>query len=1139
MNLGIKRGWVVALTAALTFSLAGTTAALADPAPPLVVDASAQDLEDALTVDSPNGKIAFSLAVEDSGNLTYSVAQAGRQLVQPSDLGLTLTENIVLGDKVAVVDSGSVTTVDETWNPIIGTDAVVRNHYNERTVSLVDGEIKFDVIVRVFDDGVGIRYAVPDQDGLTDLSIIDERTEFHLTGDPKAFWTERSYTTDEYMWVSSQYSKMGASNLPVTFEWAGQDFLSIHEAELVDYSAMTVEPTADGALRAHIVPAIGREAAVVTNTGRATPWRTLTISERAGGLIESHLLENLNPPLDEDLYGSEAEARTWVKPATYVGIWWMLQGNRGGTWYEGPNHGATTERSKQYIDFAAEHGLGGLLAEGWNKGWEGSWADQDFFTPADSFDIEEVIAYGKSKGVEFITHNETGANPWGYEDQINDGLFEWYADLGIHYMKTGYVGDVPSKATASDPSFPDFDFPRGHYNFDQTMVNHFRYVLTEAAKNKINVNCHECVHSTGEARTYPSAISREAVRGGEYDAFSSGNTPEHTLIIPFTRNLSGPMDYTPGIMDPLWQPQGSSNRGHSTAAKNLAMAVNYFSGVQMAADLPEHYAKLNRGIEFYEGLPASWDETRVVSAEIGQELITARRSGDKWFVGAMNGEDPTRIEIPLDFLGSGEWVAKTFTDAAATTSESNPTPLDVNEFKVTSTDVLTTNLGRSGGQAIQLRPAKPEDASLAKYVAPAVEVVSIGAPAKAGARDVVAVTVNVRNDGTTPTRDLIVLSATGNEDQSVQVGVAANRTNSARFRVTMPKSGPMTLKVGDIEVVVEEAVSTEAPANLRIVDETSSKVSLEWDAVDGAIGYELYRATPSGRFGKAPRARVGADVTSFGDTRLKNGPYRYMVRALYEDGRSAPSNVVGGYGDVVASFNDPVGDDYGPGSYLYPKHELFAPGIYDLTKVEITDSGLSWGFVATTRGPVTNPWDGQGISLHHIEYYLGDGTGGATAARPGTNMNTESTWDHVVVAEGRFDGGGVFDPADERISTVSITTDPSTRKIIVMVPKSALPGFDPTTSKIGIAMFSSTAPDEGLSQIRPVYDWSKVDSWVPDWRPGGGLGTIDWDAPHRDTDRRDANAFDIIVRDGQAQEQILDWTIQTPAVLPMLSIPSN
>lgn len=1100
-----------------------------DPAP------AAQAMDSSTVLASPNGAIEFGLNVNDSGNLSYSVTQNGKQLVSPSDLGLILTNGVVLGDSVSQSSASEVSSVDETWNTIIGTDAVVRNHYNEQTFALVDDGITFDVIVRVFDDGVGIRYAVPTQQGLTSLEIVNERTEFRLAGDPKAFWTERSFTTDEFMWKTTPYSEMGASNLPVTFEWADQDFLSIHEADLVDYAAMTVDKTSDGALRARLVPMIGREAAVVTNTDRETPWRTLTISDRAGGLIESHLIENLNPPLDQNLFGSESEARTWVKATTYDGIWWMLQGDRGGTWHEGPNHGATTERSKAYIDFAADHGLGGLLAEGWNKGWDGSWADQDFFTQADGFNLEEVVNYGKSKGVEFITHNETGANPWGYEKQIRDGLFQYYASLGIHYMKTGYVGDVPTEAVANDPNFPNFNYGRGHNQFDQTMVNHYRYVLTEAAKNKINVDCHECVHSTGEARTYPNAISREAVRGGEYDAFSSGNTPEHTLILPFTRNLSGPMDYTPGIMDPLWQPQGNSNRGHSTAAKNLAMAVNYFSGVQMAADLPEHY-RLNRGIEFYQGLPASWDETRVLSAQIGQELVEARRSGDRWFVGAMNGELPTTLHIPMSFLGTGEWVAKLFTDSAATNSDNNPTPLDVVEFKVTPADVLTTSIGRSGGQAIQLRPATEEDSDIPAYTAPAVDVVSLSAPSKASPGDTVAVNVSLRNSGMVATQEDVVLSATGNEDTTTRVGVGANRTATARLRVTMPASGAMTLRVGDQEAIVEVLVAEQAPGNLRLVEESANKNVLEWDAAEGALGYELYRAPLKGSFGKAPRARLGSDITTFNDTRLNAGRYRYVVRAIFEDGLSGPSNEVGGFGQVVATFLDPTGDDYGPGSYLYPKNGVFNAGAYDLTKVEITDNGSSWGFIATTRSDVNNPWGGTGISIHHIEYYLGDGTGGPIPARAGTNMNTESAWSQVVVAEGRHNGGGVFNPANDRLSDVTIASEGN--QITVIVPKSALPGFDPATSKIGTAMFSSADIGEGPNQIRPVYDWSKNDSWVPDWRPGGGLGKID-NSPAVDSDTRDANAFDIIVGPGQSQEHILDWTIQTPAVLPMLPMSIN
>jgi alpha-glucosidase len=441
-------------------------------------------------------------------------------------------------------------------------------------------------------------------------------------------------------------------------------------------------------LRGGLVPRRGRAAAVITGTGRSTPWRVLTIAGSAGGLIESHLVENLNPPCaicEEDT--------SWIKPIKYVGIWWLIQHEQA-TWETGSRHGATTERAEQYIDFAAAHGIQGLLAEGWNRGWEGSWADQDFTKATADFDLPQVVAYGKSKGVEFVAHNETGAGVGNYERQI-DAAFALYARLGIRYLKTGYVGKIA-----------------GHHHYDQRMVNHYRLVLEKAAQYRINVDCHECVHATGEVRTFPNALAREAVRGQEWDAIGDGNSPEHTLILPFTRMLSGPMDYTPGIMDVLWDPRGDGHRVHTTAAKQLAYYVTYFSGMQMAADLPEHYVG-SPGLKFIEDVPATWDETKVLSAQVGDHLVVARRSGADWFVGAMTGERAQTLRYPLSVLGKGRWVAESYSDAG-----DDDAGLEVGRSIVTRGDTFTAVLKRSGGQAVRFRPAT---LAAARALAPTVD----------------------------------------------------------------------------------------------------------------------------------------------------------------------------------------------------------------------------------------------------------------------------------------------------------------------------------------------------------------------------------------------------------------------------------
>lgn len=618
-------------------------------------------------VTSPDGSLSLRVSVH-GGRLGYSVRRQGSVLVQPSALGLRLADGSTLGHGVEVTGSRTIIG-DTTWRPLWGGDAGVRDHYRELTVRLRQaGGRTFDLVARAYDDGVAFRYRVPRQAALRSLEIVDEVTEFALAGDPAAWWTPQDFDTDEKTWRSSAYSAMGAANLPVTFEYGTGTYVSIHEADLTDYAAMTLVPHL-GRLRAALVPTPGRTAAVVTSTGRATPWRTLTVTPDAGGLIESHLLENLNPPC-----AICRDDTSWIEPTKYVGIWWLIQHGQA-TWRTGPRHGATTARAKQYIDFAAAHGIRGLLAEGWNKGWEGTWSDQDFTAATPDFDLPEVVSYGKGKGVEFIVHNETGSGVDNYERQL-DAAFSLYERLGIRYLKTGYVGDIP-----------------GHHHFDQRMVNHYRLVLEKAARHRINVICHECVHGTGETRTYPNALAREAVRGQEWDALSEGNTPEHTLVLPFTRMLSGPMDYTPGIMNVGWDPRKTGRRVHTTPGKQLAYYITYSSGVQMAADLPEHYAE-SPGLKFIEDVPATWDETRVLSAEIGDHLITARRSGTDWYVGAMTGDRPQTLRYPLTFLGKGKWLAESYDDALAVT-----------RTIVTRDDTFTAVLQRSGGQAVRFRPA--------------------------------------------------------------------------------------------------------------------------------------------------------------------------------------------------------------------------------------------------------------------------------------------------------------------------------------------------------------------------------------------------------------------------------------------------
>ncbi|GAA2233803.1 hypothetical protein GCM10010401_02060 [Rarobacter faecitabidus] len=1115
-------------------ALAVAPAALAAPAPAVVV------VGDATT--SPDGTIAIGVDVDADGQLVYSVTKDGEELVSESALGLNLVGGEILGDDAAITSASAQTTTDETWETYVGRDAEVRNHYTERTYAVTDNGYAFSVIARAYDDGVAFRYDVPNQTGLADLEIIDEVTQFNLTGNPDAWWTPQNFDDDEALWQQSTYATMGSSNAPATFRYANGDHLSIHEADLDDYSAMTLKKEPTG-LRVELVPSMTRDAAVVrTGAGRdePTPWRSLTIADNAGGLADSYLLENLNPAPDATLF---ADAQDWVKGATYVGIWWMLQQDLA-SWEEGDHHGATTERLKEYIDFAAANGIQGVLAEGWNKGWDGHWSDQDFDAPTDDLDIDEVLSYAESKGVEFIAHNETGSNPWGYETQINDGLFEQYKDWGIHYLKTGYVGSTPSIPSREDADavYPGStgDLTPKHHRYDQEMVNHFRFVLTEAAKNQINVNCHECVHGTGEIRTFPNAISREAMRGQEWDAFSGvGNTPEHQLILPFTRGLAAPMDYTPGVMDVAYNNRQPGNwRVKTTAAKQLAMTVNYFSGVQMAADMIEHYS-INRGIEWYDGLPAQWDESHTLSADIGDHLVTARRKGTQWWIGAMNADQPRDLSFPLSFLGTGQWVAEIFADTAATDYDADPSSLDVTRVRVTSADTMVAQLGKSSGQAIRIRPATASDASLPSYGQPALTVQSLSAPASAERGDIVPVVATIVNNSPLTARKSFQVSVNGRPGVAQEVVLEPGGSTTLRYSVRIVGNDPVSVSVGGVTVNVAVTATVPVPQNVRLVSVTSTSVNIAWDPVPGA-SYEIYRRADVGVYPATPLASLPVGTTTWTDAKRANGN-NYVIRAVLNGARSAASSEVSQFGTLVGTLSDPTGDDNGPGTYEYPKNGVYAPGSFDLTGVRVYDTGNGLTFVTAINAPIDNPWGCDTICLQHVEIYLGSGDGSAVPARAGTNLSASSPWSRAVVIDGRWNGGVYSAPGSAKVGDVSLSKLATRGEIAASISKSALPaGFNIGQARIGVGMFINIETPDAINNIRPVLNWDdpgNTDGWIPDWRPGGGLGYADFGSAAKDSDTRDGNALDIIVDEStQSQADLLNWTAHSPVILPLVAL---
>lgn len=664
------------------FALAGAT----------LLPAPLRAQEQALT--SPDGRNQVTVAIRD-GSMYYSVERDGRKVLLPSLLGFEFRDAGPLGDGLRVTGTAR-DEHDETWTQPWGQVAEVRNHYNELRVSVQETRApgrRFDVVFRAFDDGIAFRYEVPAQAGLGAFEMTDERTEFTLANDGRAWWIPADeWNRYEFLYSASPPSRLGQVHTPLTIEMQDGLHVVIHEANLVDYAGMTLMGTGGRTLQAELAPwADGTK--VRGRTPFASPWRTIEMADRAEDLEPSVMALNLNPP-------SRIEDTSWIEPMKYVGIWWSLHIGTE-TWGSGPRHGATTENTRRYIDFAAENGIGGVLVEGWNLGWDGNWmenADKFSFTePYPDYDLEALAAYAEERGVELIGHNETSMGIDNYERQMEDA-FALYESLGINAIKTGYVGDLTAE---------------GHAHHGQYMIRHWRKVLEAAARHRIMVNAHEPIKDTGERRTWPNMLTREGARGMEYAAWGGegGNPPEHETILFFTRMHSGPMDYTPGIFDILIESAGEGPRTpeeariRTTLAKQLALYVVIYSPLQMAADLPENYEG-QPGFQFIRDVPVNWQDTEVLEARIGDYVVVARqdRTSDEWYLGAVTDEQSRTFEIPLDFLAAGDWVAEIYADGAGAHWLSNPFPLEITERAVSPDDTLVLELAPGGGQAIRFRP---------------------------------------------------------------------------------------------------------------------------------------------------------------------------------------------------------------------------------------------------------------------------------------------------------------------------------------------------------------------------------------------------------------------------------------------------
>ena len=524
---------------------------------------------------------------------------------------------------------------------------------------------------------------------------MDELTEFNLANDGQAWWIP-GYQPEryEYLFTKSPVNSLDTVHTPLTIESDKNLYLSIHEARLVDFPSMTLVQTEGNHLKTDLVPWADGDR-VKTDGAFTSPWRTLQIAEKPGDLITSYLILNLN---DENVLSDVS----WIQPHKYLGIWWGMHIGTM-TWGSGPRHGATTENTKRYIDFAAANGLGGVLVEGWNTGWDGDWIQNrnafSFTETYPDYDLPALAAYASEKDVRIIVHNETSGGIRNYERQI-DSAFALYQSLGLDAIKSGYVTDNTSE---------------GHSHYSQVMVRHHRKVIEAAAKHRIMMNVHEPIHDTGERRTWPNMLSREGSRGQEYNAWAGdgGNPPEHETILFFTRMLSGPMDYTPGIFDLLLESAGRPRRPGearvlTTLAKQLALYVVLYSPLQMAADLPENYEG-KPAFQFIRDVAVDWDTTRVIDGRIGDYVVVSRRErgGAEWFLGAITDEHGRTFDVPLSFLPRGRrYVAEIYADGPKAHWLDNPLPVTISSRSVTSTTRLRIALAPGGGQAIRLRPAK-------------------------------------------------------------------------------------------------------------------------------------------------------------------------------------------------------------------------------------------------------------------------------------------------------------------------------------------------------------------------------------------------------------------------------------------------
>ncbi|MFH6970117.1 glycoside hydrolase family 97 protein [Flavobacterium petrolei] len=676
---------------------------------------------------SPNGKFVMEFSLQNDGTPSYSLNYKNKAVVKPSKLGLELkNDKKSLLNDFTVIDT-KATTFDENWKPVWGEVASIRNHYNELAVTLNQKETERHIVIRfrLFDDGLGFRYEFPSQKNLTYFVIKEERTQFAMAGDHTAFWIPGDYDTQEYDYTTSKLSeirglaeKAKTANVSQTsFSLTGVQtslmlktaeglYINLHEAALIDYSCMHLNlDDATMVFESWLTPDAKGDKGYMQAPNHS-PWRTIIVSDDAREILASKMTLNLNDP-------NKIEDTSWIKPVKYVGVWWeMITGKSSWAYTDEfptvqlgvtdfskakPNgkHGANNANVKKYIDFAAKHGFDAVLVEGWNEGWEDWFGHSkdyvfDFLTPYPDFDVKGLHEYAKSKGVKMMMHHETSGSVRNYERHM-DKAYQFMKDNGYDAVKSGYVGSI---------------IENGGNHYNQFMNNHYQFAIEKAADYKIMVNAHEAVRPTGIARTYPNLIGNEAARGTEYQSFG-GSKPNHVTVLPFTRLVGGPMDYTPGIFEMDLSKMNKDNNSHvnSTIANQLALYVTMYSPLQMAADTPENYDRFPDAFQFIKDVAVDWSDSKYLEAEPGQYVTVARKAKvtNNWFIGNVNGDTSRTSTIKFDFLEKGKkYEATIYADAKDAHYKTNPQAYTIRKMTVTNKSKLAQLSAPGGGYAISI-----------------------------------------------------------------------------------------------------------------------------------------------------------------------------------------------------------------------------------------------------------------------------------------------------------------------------------------------------------------------------------------------------------------------------------------------------